>query len=105
MERSAVAPAVDANAAGRANQDLALAGQRSGETLGAATATTLPSSCDVQWPHRVAPSGMALRQKGYSFVFGGGGAGTRERRFAAFTIVKMAAAMIRKPKMLLRNIP
>ena len=53
---------------------------------------------------RDAPSGIAVRQKGQSFVFGGGG-GAARKRLIAFTIRKITNAMIRKLTTLLRKVP
>src|SRR5574338_848256 len=57
-----------------------------------------------QAEHRFAPSGIAVKQSGQSFVFGGGG-GAARKRFTAFTTRNTTNAMIRKLTRSLINWP
>jgi ribulose 1,5-bisphosphate synthetase/thiazole synthase len=53
---------------------------------------------------RLAPSGIAVKQCGQSFVFGGGG-GAARKRLMVFTIRKTTKAIIKKVITSLRNVP
>ena len=64
-----------------------------------------PYSPDVQCGHFFAASGIAVAQKGQSFVVGAAAGGGACSRFICFTTMKMANATIRNWMIVFRKRP